>query len=420
MLMKSFSLTVLFKRRVFIMKRGCIALLLVASLVVFAVGVQAQVNIQLWTQEGEADGGFQFVKKLCDAFVAKNPDVKIDVVTKDTEVLREDYQTASLAGNAPDLLWTVNDHAGPFTKANLLQPVDDLFDLSVFVESALKAVQLGGKTWGVPVNNGNHLMLMYNKDLIKEPPQDTDALIKVGKELTKDGNYGLVWNQIEPFWLVPWLGGFGGKVFADDGVTPTLNTPEMVATLKFLHELKFVHKIMPPESDYDGASAMFKEGKAAMLINGDWSLGDYKNVLGEKFAVAPIPKVTATGKWPAPYTSGKFLMISAGVADQKLEAIMKLVDFMTNEENQVDLIKTLSRLPALKKALDSEVVKSDPILKGSAAQMQVGTPMPIVVEMRCNWDAMKPEMNAVLANQKSPEDAAKAMQAAAEACVKGL
>ena len=47
-----------------------------------------------------------------------------------------------------------------------------------------------------------------------------------------------MYNQTEPFWLVPWLGGFKGAVFAKDGVTPTLNTPQMVATLKFLKSLK--------------------------------------------------------------------------------------------------------------------------------------------------------------------------------------
>ncbi len=400
------------------MKRGCV-LFLLASLLVWAVGAQAAVEIQLWTQAAETSG-LPFVQKLCEAFMQKYPDVKITVSQKDTEVLREDFQTASLAGSAPDLLWTVNDHAGPFTKANLIQPVDDLVDLNLFVESAVEGVQLDGKTWGVPIANGNHLMLMYNKDLISEAPKNTDELIKVGKELTKDGQYALVWNQIEPFWLVPWLGGFGGKVFADDGITPTLNTPEMVATLKFMHELKFTHKIVPPESDYDGASAMFKEGKAAMLINGDWSLGDYKDALGDKFATAPLPMVSATGQWPAPYTSGKFLMVPVDVPDDKLAVILDIIDFFTSPENQVDMLETLSWLPALKTALDNEIIKTDPILKGSAAQMQNGTPMPAVMEMRCNWDAMKPEMNKVLADQISPEDSANAMQQAADSCVKGL
>lgn len=401
------------------MKRLSSVMLLVVSLLMWTIGAQAATEIQLWTQAAEASG-LPFVQKLCDAFMAKNPDVKITISQKDTEVLREDFQTASLAGSAPDLLWTVNDHAGPFTKANLIQPVDDLVDLKLFVESAVKGVQLNGKTWGVPIANGNHLMLMFNKALLAEPPKNTDELLKVGMELTKDGKFALAWNQIEPFWLVPWLGGFGGAVFAADGVTPTLNTPEMVATLKFLYDLKYTHKIMPMESDYDGASAMFKEGKAAMLINGDWSIGDYKAALGDNFATAALPMVSATGKWPAPYTSGKFLMIPAGVPDDKLAVILDIIEFFTSQENQVDLVKTLSWLPALKTALDNDLIKTDPILKGSAAQMQNGTPMPAVMEMRCNWDGMKPEMNKVLANQLAPEEAVKAMQAAAESCIKGL
>jgi arabinogalactan oligomer / maltooligosaccharide transport system substrate-binding protein len=103
-----------------------------------------------------------------------------------------------------------------------------------------------------------------------------------------------------------------------------------------------------------------------------------------------------------------------------LEAIMQFVDFLTNMDNQLDMIATLARLPALKEALGSELIQEDPILKGSAAQMQNGTPMPVVLEMRCNWDSMKPEMNAVLADQKSAEEAAEAMQQAADACVQAL
>ncbi len=401
------------------MKRMFLAVLL-CGMMMFAAAAQAEdVTIQFWTQEGESDGGFQFVKKLADGFMAQNPNIKIELVTKGTEELREDYQTSSLAGNAPDLLWTVSDQVGPYTKAGLIQPIDDLFDLSVFVDSAVAGIKLDGKTWGVPVANGNHLMLMYNTSLIAEAPKTTDELIAKGKELSKDGQYGIVWNQMEPFWMVPWLGGFGGKVFAEDGKTPTLNTPEMLATLKFIMQLKS-ENIFPKESDYAGADTLFKEGKAAMLVNGDWSLGDYKKVLGDKFATAAMPMVSSTQKYPAPFTSGKYFMISAGVVDAKLEAVMAFVDYATNLENQVDMIKTLSRLPARKEALENEAVKSDPILSGSAAQMLNGTPMPVVLEMRCNWDAMKPELNAVLSGQKTPEDAVVAMQQAAESCNKTL
>ena len=177
------------------------------------------VTIVLWTKEGEADGGLQYVQSLADAYMGVQPNVTIEVVKKkDVEELREDYLTAGLAGSLPDVLWTVNDHVGPFTDAELIQAVDDLFDLSKYVDSALAAVQLGGQTWGVPISNGNHLMLLYNKDLVETPPADTDELIALAQELTTDEVWGLVYNQTEPFWLVPWLGGFGGAVFAEDAV----------------------------------------------------------------------------------------------------------------------------------------------------------------------------------------------------------
>ncbi|MCR4405496.1 MAG: extracellular solute-binding protein [Anaerolineae bacterium] len=404
---------------------GILTIMVVASLLLTGCpkatpAAAKEVKITLWTKEGEADNALQFVKALCDAYHAQHENVTFEVVNKDVETLREDFQTASLAGMPPDLLWTVNDHAGPFTTADIIQPVDNLFDLSKYVDSAVAAVKLNGKTWGVPIANGNHLMLLYNKDLIAEAPKDTDELFAKGKELASGEQYGLVWNQTEPFWLVPWLGGFGGAVFAEDGKTPTLNTPEMVATLKFLHDMKYDAKIIPPESDYNGADTLFKEGKAAMIINGDWSLGGYKDILGDKLGVAPIPKVTATGQWPKPYTSGVFFMLPKGLSGDKLEVVKDFITFVTNKDNQLEMVRKLTRLPALKEALSDPLIASDPILKGSAEQMTYGTPMPTVVEMRCNWDAMKPEMQAVLADTKTPQDAAAAMQAAAEACIAAL
>ncbi len=380
------------------------------------------VNITLWTKEGEADGGLQYVQALADAYTAANPTVTFQVVNKEVETLREDFQTASLANAAPDLLWTVSDHVGPFQAADLIMPVDGVMDTSKFVESAVVAVQLPGETgtWGVPISNGNHLMLLFNKDMVPEAPADTDAFIVAAKAATTGDVYGFVYNQTEPFWLVPWLGGFGGKVFAADGVTPTLNTPEMVATLKFLSDIKTVEKIIPQESDYNGADTLFKEGKAAMIVNGDWSLGGYKEALGDKLGVAPLPMVKSTGLWPAPYTSGVFFMMPKGLEGAKLDAVKGFVEFATNEANQLDMVTKLSRLPALKVALENELITSDPILAGSAGQMQNGTPMPIVLEMRCIWDSAKPEMQAVLNGQSTPEDAAAKMQSSAETCVSQL
>ncbi len=374
------------------------------------------VSFQLWTAEGESDGGFQFVQGLADEFMAENPNVTIEVVQRGPEDLREDFQTASLAGAAPELLWTVNDHAGPFTAAGLIQPVDGMYPEGDFVESVI----LDGQIWGVPVTSGNHLMLLYNKSLVPDPPRTTDELISIAKGLTGGDTYGFVYNDTEPFWLVPWLGGFGGRVFEADGVTPSLDTPEMVATLRFLYDLEFVHGIVPAEADYGTADTLFKEGKAGMIVNGDWSLGDYRDVLGDDFGVAPLPIVSATGTRAAPYTAPKLFMIAEGVGGATLDAIVEFITFATSEAKQIAIANEIARLPGRLSAQKADSIVADPILTASAEAVGYGTPMPAVLEMRANWDAMKPEMSAVLAGTKTPEDAAAAMQSAAEAGIRAL
>jgi arabinogalactan oligomer / maltooligosaccharide transport system substrate-binding protein len=396
----------------------CVAPMAMAQVTAADINAAGTVKILLWSKEGDADLSLQFVKAYAGLFTLQYPNVTFEIINKNVENLRQDFQTASLAGSPPDLLWTVSDHAGPFTTADIIQPVDSLFDLSKFVDSALAAVKLGGKTWGVPISNGNQLMLIYNKTLVPKPPTTTTELFALAAKMPK-GVYPLVYNQTEPFWMVPWLGGFKGSVFAADGLTPTLNTPAMVNTLKFLKDLRD-KKIVPPESDYNGADTLFKEGKAAMIINGDWSLGGYKDAMKANFGVARIPKVAATGLWPAPYTSGIFFMIPKDLTGPKLVAVRGYIQYMVSLPVQIEQVKKLTRLPGLKVALSNEAITSDPILKGSADQMVVGTPMPTVVEMRANWDAMKPDMIAVLSGTMTAEDAAADMQKAAEAGIKAL
>lgn len=375
------------------------------------------VTLALWTKEGETDGGLQYVTSLTDAFTALYPNVTFEVVNKEVETLREDFQTASLAGSAPDLLWTVSDHAGPFTTAGLIQPVDPLFDMTKYVAS----VEMNGSTWAVPISSGNHLMLLYNKSLVPTPPANSDELISMGQALTTGDSYGLAYNQTESFWLFPWLGGFGGKVFADDGVTPTLDTPEMVATFQFLYDIKYTTPIIPAESDYNGMDTLFKDGKAGMIINGDWSLAGYKEALGENFGVVALPMVSSTGKMPSPYTAGTYFMLPVGLEGAKLEAVKAFVEFATNLENQTTMVTNLARLPGLKDALTIDAIQTDPILKASSEAMTFGTPQPTVVEMRCVFDALTNEVRLINSSKDSvPADSAKNAQAAAVACIAAM
>lgn len=377
-------------------------------------------SLTLWTKEGEADGSFQYVKSVTDAYTALHPNVTFEVVNKDVELLREDFQTSSLAGDAPELLWTVADHIGPFTAADLILPLDDMVDKATFVPAAADIATAEGTLWGAPVSFGNQLMLYWNKEVVGDAaPADSDALVAKAKELTTGGKYGLVFNQTESFWLIPFLGGFGGRVFAEDGVTPTLDTDAMKQALQFMYDLKYTDKVMPSEADYNVADGLFKDGTAAMIINGDWTLAAYAEALGDNLGVGPLPMMTG-GENPAPYVAGTFLMASKAVGD---DADLKFVvsDFMkyaSSKDEQVNMVETLKRLPGNAEAIADPIVTGDELLAGASAAAQNGIPQPTNLEMRCVFDSMTNGVREMYTGAKSDVAAiAAGMQSSAETCI---
>jgi arabinogalactan oligomer/maltooligosaccharide transport system substrate-binding protein len=369
----------------------------------------------MWTKEGESDGALQFAKKLAADYKAIHANVTINVINKDVEKLRTDFQSASLANNAPELLWTVSDHIGPFTAADLILPLDDMIDTASYVPSALQAVQADGKTWGAPISYGNQLMLYWNKDLAGDTaPADFDALIATAKTKTDIAakKYGLVFPQVESFWLVPFLGGFGGSVFAADGVTPTLDTPAMVSALQFMKDLKFTQKIMPNEATYNDADGAFKNGDAPFIINGDWTLGDYSKKFGDKLGLGPIPKLPG-GDYPKPYVAGAFFMVSKAVGDDadKKAVVSDFIKWATAKDQEIAMVNAIKRLPGNAEAIADPVVTGDPLLNSAAEAAKLGVGTPTSLEMRCVFDAMTKGVKDMFTSASSdPAALAKTMQ----------
>ena len=376
------------------------------------------VTVLFWTKEG--DPSLAYVKSLAADYTKLHANVTFTVVNKDVEKLRTDFQASSLAGNAPDLLWTVSDHVGPFTAASLIEDLTGKLDTSIYVPNTVSAVTAGGKLWGVPISNGNQLMMYWNKSIAGATlPADSDALAAAAKTYTSAtaGKYGLVFNQTESFWLVPFLGGYGGSVFAADGVTPTLNTPEMIKALTLLHNWKFTDQITPKEADYNGADGLFKAGKAAFIINGDWAMADYVKAIGDNLGVAPIPKLVG-GDVPKPYTAGSFFMVAAGVADNadKQAVVMDFMNWATAKDQQVNMVKVLQRLPANAAALQDPIVTGNALLAGAAQAVQAGVPQPTNIQMRCVFDAMTAGVRDLFAKAASdPTAIAASMQKQADA-----
>ncbi|MBN8636060.1 MAG: extracellular solute-binding protein [Anaerolineae bacterium] len=388
---------------------------------VSAVAAQDAVNLVVWSQDGDENN--VVLQAQFEAWAAENaPGATIEIVQKETEVLRNDILTAGLAGSGlPDLILGPNDAIGVFVDAGLLQPLDELFDTSMYPFN-LGAAQIGGATYGVPTNAGNHLMLMYNKSLVAEAPQTWDELIATAAEIEAANPevQGFAYNLNEPFWFLPFVHGFGGSTYAEDG-SMVLDSEAWVNAYQFVHDLKFVSEAVPQECDYACANDLFKEGSVAMIINGDWAIAEYSNVesspaLGaENLGLAPWPELP-NGSRPQPFTAGKFLSIPVTVEGAQLDAAVAFATWLTTDPTSVEAYALgTGRLPAI--AAVTVDAETNPILAASNEALSTGVGMPADPTLRCMWDSVRPSLEGVMSDSMTAEDAAMEAQISAEDCL---
>ena len=299
-----------------------------------------------------------------ERFQEENPGIKVLALYKETEELRSGFQAASMSPICPELVYGPSDSTGTYQLMGIIQDMRPWFSVTErdqFVEGALTllpvlaSVDEQGNA-GEPGNAdeaelellhvgdriGNHLALVYNRDLLPKPPVTTDELIDMAKSQTldtdRDGRvdqYGLVWNYTEPFFSVPFLTGYGAWVFVEGTKsTPALDSPGAIKAYDLIRRLREEYHVVPMNCDYETADALFKSGQAAMIINGDWSWNEYLSNKKIKAAIAPLPIVSETQLPMRPMVASKGYSLSALATGEQAEAAMKFVKFMTSVETQ--------------------------------------------------------------------------------------
>lgn len=354
------------------------------------------------------------LKDAISKYTEKYPNVTINQLQVPFDQLKNKFQTAAASGEGPDILVGPADWIGDFTKANLISPIDSYVDsdfLSHYVKGAIGQVRLNGKLMAMPEST-ECVALVYNKNLIKEVPKTTDDMIKLADSLHKGDTYGLVYNT-GFYFTAGYFFANGMKLF-DDDYNPIVNQGDGgVKTLEFLKKLANDPDIIAA-NDYGKADSMFKEGKAAMIINGPWALGDYVKALGDgNVGVAPMPVSSVSGQPFAPFVNTKDFMINANSDDAHKKAAMDFVKFLTSKDMEQEFFEKAKHIPS-----NTDVdTSSDPIINGFITQMKTGVSMPIVPEMGAVWDPMQNAIDSVLAGKATPQDA---INAAEEAITKKI
>jgi ABC-type glycerol-3-phosphate transport system substrate-binding protein len=340
---------------------------------------------------------------------------QVVVIGKSADGLVADIRADALAGlPPPDLIWGSQDELGLLQRDEMIQPASDGLAEQALLPGPLAGAVLNGQRWGTPLAAQGYLLLLYNRKLANSAPRTTDELISRARALTAGDKFGMVAAWAEPRWFTAWLNGFGGTALGADG-RPTLDTPQTVAALNLLKELRASGP--PPPSTYDEGVRLFRQGRAAFAIDGDWSLAGYREYTDTlDLGIAPLPAVPATGQVAAPGLGGVYLMYGRGLTGPRLDQARALGQALATPAAQTRIAAELQLLPALRAALADPAVTSNPALAAAAAQAPGAPGLPPTAALRCAWDAIAAELPPVLLGDQDQASAAAAMQSRADAC----
>ena len=299
--------------------------------------------------------------------------------------------------------------------AEKIAPMSNFFPPSFidsFSAATLQGALKNGELWALPETSGFHLLLFYNKELVDTPPTNTADMAEMAQNLTNNSQWGLGLNSFDPLWVLPWLVPQSSRLIDENGY-PTLNTPAMVNALTLFQEWHQEPTQIAPKATYEEAQTKFLAGDIAMMINGDWAIGELTNARDIEWGVAPLPAVgSAEENQPAvPLVLSKYWAVSNTATEERALAASTFLEFITRPERQQIWAAKFNQLPTRRQALNDPLIVNDPIRRISATQMQAGRPIPLGLNANLLLDAMREPLQNLVNGKLTPQEAAEQMQA---------
>ncbi|MCL4514204.1 MAG: extracellular solute-binding protein [Firmicutes bacterium] len=382
--------------------------LLLTALLVLGLAIEASAaTLTIWES---SDTQIEFLKKMGQEYKkATGVDLRVYKVAHNDQINK--LTLDGPAGKGPDIAVWVHDGIGEAVTKGLIWPLPLAEkDLSGFTDSAVEAMKYKGKIYGLPYGVET-VALIYNKDLMPDPPDTMDELLKTAKKLTKDTNgdgkaeqYGFLYDTTNFYFGFGFFSGYGGYVFKQtrEGLDPAdigLANEGAVKAAKFIKSLH-TSGLIPIGTTYDVMDGLFSGKKLAAEINGPWAFGAYKDA-GLNYGIAPLPKLE-NGQYPRTFIGVKTYFIS-NFSKQKEEAL-KFLRWLTNKENSYLQYKETAIIPTRADVISMPEFQKDKDLRAFAIQASRGVPMPSIPEMPRVWTPMENGLKMIMQNQAAPED----------------
>lgn len=286
---------------------------------------------------------------LTSEFTAKNPDIKIEWVTLEENVLRERVTTdIATSGGQYDIMTIGNYEVPIWAKQGWLLPLEKLgegYDVADMLPSIKGGLTVDSKLYAAPFY-GESAMIMYRKDLfekagLKMPENPTwefigDAARKITDRkadvngMCLRGKAG--WGENMAF-ITALTNSFGGRWF-DENWKPQFDQPEWKNALQFYVDLmKDAGPSGASSNGFNENLTLFQQGKCGMWIDATVAASFVSNPkdskVADKVGYALFPthgEMKNHGNWLWSWN------LAIPKSSQKAEAAEKFIAWATSKE----------------------------------------------------------------------------------------
>lgn len=376
------------------------ALLATALAAPFAASAAEKGRLTIWINN---DKGYNGLQKVADEF-AKKTGVPVKVEHFDNAVGK--FEEAMAAGRGPDIWIWPHDRLGDWVKRGWITPVTPDASLKQdIVQVAWDGFTQAGKTWGYPLSV-EAVALLYNKDLVPEPPKTFEEIIPLHYKLKTRGVRAIGWETESAYFTWPLLAAGGAYVFqrkidgSYDAHDTGINHPGAIKGGEFLMQMIKLGVLPDGGQSYQEAEDAMKAGKQAMWITGPWA---WESLAKAKinYGVAVLPSLN--GKPARPFVGVLGAMVTQGSPNKAIA-----MQFLEHHLLQASGLSAMNQdkplgVPASKKMFWT--LYSDPRIRTSMDTIYAGRAMPSNTEMTLFWQHLTTALKDMGENAKPPREA---------------
>lgn len=374
-------------------------------------------NLTVWAMGAEGEN----LKVLANDFMKQNPGIHVTIQAISWSDAHSKLLTSIAGQRTPDVAEMGTTWMAEFAKTGALDPAPSSISSSTFFQSAWNTAVVNGTVYGVPWYVDTRV-LYYRTDIaqkagITSPPQNWDQLLADARAMQQKGGskYGIFLGSNDWQELLPFVWQDNGQVYSNGQYN--LNSPAMVQALSY-YQTFFKEGLTPSSvSPSFDVSQTFVNGSTPMFISGPWEMGLIQQnggaAMNGKWAVAPLPqKVSNTS-----FIGGSDLVVFKN--SPNTAAAWKFVQYLSDPGVQAKWYSTMGDLPAVQAAWNSGVLANDKHLAVFHSQLGNTQGPPTTT----NWEQaatfIDNDMQAVMLNKSTPQQAAQDMQSKASSLGSG-